>query len=358
MKVSALVTASTTQSDLEDSSVASPRLEEKTVPVLTDRQAIRREQCRANQARYRNKQQNRKRQLQRDNQLLEEEIQGLKLRKRHIRFERKTNQSPWTIVGEVFRMLEDGFRSPWRLASTEEMMKHEGTRQSLAFLEKAFSHNAAMGEMQGINALMDQWRRYSLYFEEPHLELRKIEVMTKDVVLAIATLSVTITDFTLRCILPHLAACSGRKALQLNKSLIGQRFDCNCSMRFIFDESSGRVVRLEPKFDLVAPLLRILGNIKDVSAVFYCVAGSHHGLESRLQLSFSFGKWYSGRGAVCLGLQANFLGGAWTIEVGHHCIVVVNSILVLLPAEVDTLSRSSLNWLGHSGGDAGQVSGG
>ncbi|EGZ06345.1 hypothetical protein PHYSODRAFT_531555 [Phytophthora sojae] len=252
----------------EDSSgIASPRREKKTTPVLTDKQAIRREQCRANQARYRNKQLNRKRQLQRENQLLEEEIQGLKLRKRSIRFERKTNQSPWTIVGEVFRLLEDGFRSPWRLASTEETMKHADTRQSLAFLEKAFVHDVAMGDLRGINALMDQWRRYSLYFEEPHLELNRVEVLVKGVVSATATLSVTITDFTLRCVLPELATCKGRKALQLNRTLLGKRLSCDCSMRFLFDEASCRVVRIEPKIDLVTPLLRILGNIKDVSAV-------------------------------------------------------------------------------------------
>ncbi|KAE8972330.1 hypothetical protein PR003_g22889 [Phytophthora rubi] len=252
----------------EDSSAASPRLEKKTAPVLTDKQAIRREQCRANQARYRNKQLNRKRQLQRDNQRLEEEIQGLKLRKRSIRFERKTNQSPWTIVGEVFRLLEDGFRSPWRLASMEEMMKHADTRQRLAFLEKVFVHNVSMGDLRGINALMDQWRRYSLYFEEPHLELKRVEVIAKGVVSATATFSVTITDFTLRCVLPELATCGGRKTLQLKKTLLGKRMECNCSMRFLFDEASGRVVRLEPKIDLVTPMLRILGNIKDVTAVF------------------------------------------------------------------------------------------
>lgn len=234
MKVSALISPTTTQPDLgpaqadlarlmprdrsesimtEDSSgIASPRREKKTTPVLTDKQAIRREQCRANQARYRNKQLNRKRQLQRENQLLEEEIQGLKLRKRSIRFERKTNQSPWTIVGEVFRLLEDGFRSPWRLASTEETMKHADTRQSLAFLEKAFVHDVAMGDLRGINALMDQWRRYSLYFEEPHLELNRVEVLVKGVVSATATLSVTITDFTLRCVLPELATCKTQSA--------------------------------------------------------------------------------------------------------------------------------------------------
>ncbi|OWY94168.1 Bzip transcription factor [Phytophthora megakarya] len=253
----------------ENSSVASPKLEPKTTPALTEKQAIRREQCRANQARYRNKQINRRRELQQQIQLLEEEIQGLKLKRRSIRFERKTNQSPWTVIGEVFRLIEDGFRSPWRLANMEEMMKHAETRQSLEFLQKSFVHNVAMGELQGVNALMDQWRRYSLYFEDPHIELSRVETVTTNVVTAVATLSATINEFTLRCVLPHLANPKGvkGKVASLHKQLVGQRIDCKCSIRFLFDDDSGRVVRLESKIDLISPLLRILKNIKDVSTV-------------------------------------------------------------------------------------------
>eukprot|EP00644_Phytophthora_capsici_P003205 jgi/Phyca11/5718/fgenesh1_pm.PHYCAscaffold_7_\ len=213
----------------EESSTASPRLEPKTIPTLTDKQAIRREQCRANQARYRNKQLNRKRELQEQNQRLEEEIQGLKLKRRSIRFERRTNESPWTIIGEVFRLLEDGFRSPWRLASTEEMLKHTDTRRSLEFLQKSFAHDVAMGELRGINSLMDQWRRYSLYFEGSHLELKRVERVTAGVVSAVATLSVTITDFTVRC--------------------------------------NGRINRIEANIDWISPLLRLVGKLKDVSVV-------------------------------------------------------------------------------------------
>ncbi|KAG1705031.1 hypothetical protein DVH05_005055 [Phytophthora capsici] len=298
MKVSELVTRSTTESDLfparsdlgpsssadestrltlrqrslsvmtEESSTASPRLEPKTIPTLTDKQAIRREQCRANQARYRNKQLNRKRELQEQNQRLEEEIQGLKLKRRSIRFERRTNESPWTIIGEVFRLLEDGFRSPWRLASTEEMLKHTDTRRSLEFLQKSFAHDVAMGELRGINSLMDQWRRYSLYFEGSHLELKRVERVTAGVVSAVATLSVTITEFTVRCVLPHLTAPKGGKGKSvLSKKLLGQQIDCNCTMTFLFDEGNGRINRIEANIDWISPLLRLVGKLKDVSVV-------------------------------------------------------------------------------------------
>ncbi|KAG7389202.1 hypothetical protein PHYPSEUDO_011005 [Phytophthora pseudosyringae] len=299
MKVSALVSSSTTKPDLvtahsdlsttssadestrlmlrkrsesimtEASSTASPRLEPKTTPAITDKQALRREQCRANQARYRSKQLNRKRELQQQNRRLEEEIQGLKLKRRSIRFERKTSQSPWTIIGEVFRLLEAGFRSPWRLASMEEMMKHAETRQSLEFLQKSFVHDVAMGELRGVNALMDQWRRYSLYFEEPHLELKRVESVTSGVMSAVATLNVTITEFTVRCVLPHLTIPKGGrgKVSALDKKILGHRLDCNCSMTFLFDEASGRVLRIVPQIDFISPMLRLLEKLKGVSVV-------------------------------------------------------------------------------------------
>ncbi|KAL4145850.1 hypothetical protein PRNP1_011726 [Phytophthora ramorum] len=208
MKISALISPSVIEPEIgattpsadestKGSSAASPRPEKGKASSLTEKQAMRREQCRANQTRYRNKQLNRKRQLHQQNQRLEEEIQGLKLKRRSIKFERKSNQSPWTIVGEVFRLLEDGFRSPWRLASVEEMMKYADTRQSLELLQKSFLHDVAMGELRDINALMDQWRRYSLYFEDTHLELTRVEAVTAGVVSAIAVLSVTVTEFTL-----------------------------------------------------------------------------------------------------------------------------------------------------------------
>lgn len=211
-----------------------------------------------------------KRQLQQELQRLEEEIHGLKLKKRSLRFERKTNQSPFTIVSEVFRLIEDGFRSPWRLANLDEMMKHEDTRHTLEFLQKAFVHDVAFGDLRGINALMDQWRRYSLYFEEPSLELKQVTVLTANVLCASATLSLTITEFTLRCVFPHLLA--GKKqaenneedGMSLESRLLGQRLDCSCWIRFYFDEENGRVVRLEPALDLVVALLRSLNDCDQV----------------------------------------------------------------------------------------------
>ncbi|ETI48127.1 hypothetical protein F443_07799, partial [Phytophthora nicotianae P1569] len=112
-----------------------------------------------------------------------------------------------------------------------------------------------MGELRGINALMDQWRRYSLYFREPHVELKRVEAVTPGVVFAVATLSVSITEFTVKWVFPHLKTPNDTVPM-LDKKLVGQRIDCNCTVTFLFDEDNGRIIRLEPNIDLVSPMLQ------------------------------------------------------------------------------------------------------
>ncbi|KAG6945108.1 hypothetical protein JG687_00017481 [Phytophthora cactorum] len=119
---------------------------------LEIKKAIRREQCRHNQARYRDRQ----RAFQR-------------------RAQHETNRSAWSIVTDLFRLLETGFRSPWHMTNADEMMKHTETREILAGLQKAFEHDVGKGDLHGVEALAEQLRRYSLYFIEPQMHLQRAE---------------------------------------------------------------------------------------------------------------------------------------------------------------------------------------
>ncbi|KAL4086020.1 bZIP transcription factor 1 [Phytophthora ramorum] len=109
----------------------------------------RREQCRANQARYRDKQRNAQLQLEKSVELLHAELDALKRRYRDLLSRERSNQSPWSIVAEVFRLLESSFRFPWRTTNAQEMSHHQNTRQILAVLERSFAHDAAMGKLSG-----------------------------------------------------------------------------------------------------------------------------------------------------------------------------------------------------------------
>ncbi|KAI9998126.1 hypothetical protein PInf_002460 [Phytophthora infestans] len=215
---------------------------------LEIKKAIRREQCRNNQARYRDRQRVIQQRMQHEVQQLHEELQGLKLKRQRLHFEEKTNRSSWSIVSDVFRLLETGFRSPWLMADTDEMMKHSEMRQILTDLLKSFEHDVGMGALHGVEALLEQLRRYSLYFSDPHMHLQRVEEQVPGVVTATARLKSTVSDFTLRCVFPHLEKPNSIDGdvediyRSLRKKLLGMRLDCRAEMTFLMNEESGRAI--------------------------------------------------------------------------------------------------------------------
>ncbi|KAG7381702.1 hypothetical protein PHYBOEH_010810 [Phytophthora boehmeriae] len=230
----------------------------------------RREQCRANQQRYRNKQRNHQLQLEKSVEQLRQELDKLKWRRRDLTSRERISHGPWTIVAEVFHLLETSFRSPWRLANAEEMLKHADIRHSLAFLRESFVDDVSMGDLTGADALMEQLRRYSLYFGDPQIKLNRIEAVASGVMRATATLSVTVTDFTLRHVFPGLeeSACRDEGGRRLwREQLVGARLSCECSMNFLFDQESGRVVRLESCIDLMESLTHVMESLEGVQGV-------------------------------------------------------------------------------------------
>ncbi|KAK1934136.1 bZIP transcription factor 1 [Phytophthora citrophthora] len=241
----------------------SPQGKRKLKPV--DTSLRRREQCRANQARYRARQRNAQDELEKTVDQLHAEVDTLKRRCRDLTIHERNSHSPWVIVAEVLQLLESSFRSPWQTSPDVEMDRK--TRQTLVTLEKSFAHDAAMGGLCGVDALMEQFQLYSQSFGDTRLNLHRIESVAPGVMTARATLSVTVTEATLKQIFPHLDGAKATKPLR--QKLLGQRLVLKGSMTFLFDEDSERVVRLDTKIDLVTPLLEILGNLRDVEVVLH-----------------------------------------------------------------------------------------
>lgn len=136
------------------------------------------------------------------------------------------------------------------------------------------SPHVALGEMNAVDALLEQWRRYSTYFGNLHLKLMQMEEQSLGALAVSAVLSITIKEITLRRVFPHLlgstrtnGADPGSGNLSLCTRLLGQRLECRCSLRFLWDESTAQVTRLDSTMDLVTPLLWVLGNLQDVSVV-------------------------------------------------------------------------------------------
>ncbi|KAG2813858.1 hypothetical protein PC129_g13586 [Phytophthora cactorum] len=237
---------------------------------------IRREQCRANQARYRNKQRNLQIQLESSVEKLRQKLARLKRRRQDIVLAEKTDQNPWIIVAEVFHVLQNSFRCPWNLEIDEDMQNDNTMRKNLAFLQKTFTSDVAMGELSGIDELINQWRRYSQYFGDARLHLQRVESMAPGVMKATARLHVTITELIVRFAFPHLSEPEPVSKYDINpplrERLKGKHLDCSVSIDFQFDEDNGRVTRLEPRIDVIPALLRKLGDLSDVVEVCYSLS--------------------------------------------------------------------------------------
>ncbi|KAL3657508.1 hypothetical protein V7S43_017646 [Phytophthora oleae] len=236
------------------------------------KKAIRREQCRANQARYRDRQRAHQRTMQQSVQQLHEEVQSLKLKRQRLRFEERVNRSPWSIVSDVFRLIETSFRSPWQVTNADEMMRNTEVRPILATLQKSFAHDVGMGDLNGVDALLEQVRRYALYFSDPKMHLERVEELVPGVVMATAQFTATVSEFTLRCVFPHLEAPRPGDDVEdeyqaLREKVLGQSLHCSCKMTFMIDEESGRVARLETSLDWMGPLVQVLGNVNDLSSL-------------------------------------------------------------------------------------------
>ncbi|GMF32520.1 unnamed protein product [Phytophthora fragariaefolia] len=90
--------------------------------------------------------------------------------------------------------------SPWHMMSVDEMRKDFEKQQSLRELEKSFTNNVSMGSVTGTNQVLEQLRRYSLYFGEQQIQLKLVESVAPGVLTASARLGLTVSDYTLHCV--------------------------------------------------------------------------------------------------------------------------------------------------------------
>jgi len=236
-------------------SAAQPKPKRKRIRLKTDR---RREQCRNNQARYRDRQRGFVHDLEQNIQELGKEIQELTKKRHTLCYGVQTKNNVWSVVVEYFRLLRYGFLTRVQTSPTTELQDQE------LFL-RATVHDE-------VDALIEQWQRYSCCFGSLSLKLLRMEEQPFGAMATSSTLSLTITETTLRNVFPHLVGRTSADDterhdtyLRIGSRLLGRRLDCQCRVRFSWDDESGRVTRLDATMDLLSPLLRALGSVEDVS---------------------------------------------------------------------------------------------
>ncbi|KAG7391587.1 hypothetical protein PHYPSEUDO_004089 [Phytophthora pseudosyringae] len=201
----------------------------------------RRQQCRTNQARYRSRQREYQAQLEQNVEQLRQEVGDLRRKHRDLSSREPSTESPWSVVAEVFRLVESSFRSSWRTIVR--------TR----------------GGLRGVDTLLEQLRQFSQYFGNPNLQLVRVDSVAPCVLAARAKLRVTVSELSLKRI--FVSEEDEPRRMTHHQHLLDQRLEFSCTMNFLFDEESYRVVRLESTIDPVTALLRALGNLTDVADV-------------------------------------------------------------------------------------------
>ncbi|KAL3657765.1 hypothetical protein V7S43_017337 [Phytophthora oleae] len=238
----------------------------------------RRERCRINQARYRKRQRQYAENLDESIHSLEQEIRELENERQDILCRAPAKDSVWVVATEYFRLFRYGYKAPMmtpeRASKDRRSPQEQQSHVQLDFFKSTMAQDVTDGDVCGAQALLESWRLLSLYFDDIHVQLKRLEQVSTDSLLASTVTSVSITENTLQSAFPHLLVSRGLEGeatsvwSPLAAKLLNQRLVLHGSVRFDWDAALGRVDRVEFKTDLLTPLLKLLGSLEDVATVF------------------------------------------------------------------------------------------
>lgn len=257
----------------------------KRIRIKTER---RREQCRANQARYRNKQRALRLEFHETLERLRVEVRKLEEERQALTNNSYPKNSPWNVVADYFRLFHRGacIRKYAGASSPEHRGVHylytesEVGREQLAFLHSAVSPdvNLVGSEANGVDALAEQWIVWTQSCSAFEIHLKSIETVPgqPDTLLASSVVSVMLPDSTVHSVFPNLLAPQNRSKSdhevqsshsELALKLYGRRLEFKCAMWFECHPRTNQVLRLRSQFDIIPPLLNALGSLPDVAQV-------------------------------------------------------------------------------------------
>ncbi|ETK71421.1 hypothetical protein F441_21820 [Phytophthora nicotianae CJ01A1] len=223
--------------------------------------ARRREQCRINQARYRFRKEQRAQASHKTVLKLREEISQLELER--SRLLSSVKQSVFDVVVEYFHHFRHGIES-----GQDSLAQDRQVQEKVRFLQSSMAPNLSLGECRGVDTLIDRWHRFSSYFEKLHFQLEHMREVAPSLVVVRASLAVTVTKTTLKCVFPHLLENDqDLKLTRVGAKLLGRRLQLPCSLWFEWDEGSNKVVRLETSVDILIPVKKVMKSVEDTALV-------------------------------------------------------------------------------------------
>lgn len=257
--------------------------------------ARRREQCRTNQQRYRDKQKFAVLRLEADVLRLRQAIKWQEVARNALNAgSDPTAATVLHVAREFFAMFRFGLSgaslqlpirphcvtearatsraradaaSPMLIPGEADDQVIRSVLPQLAFLHTVFAHAVELGELHGVDAVVEQWWRYSCYFTNLRLELEDLKMRAcsglgpdsaSTFVLATAHFTLGVSAATMAHVFPHV-----EEDEWIIQRLVGQRLECPVEIAFEFSgvSSEQRITRVHIKVDFLSALREALGRL-------------------------------------------------------------------------------------------------
>ncbi|KAG6580172.1 uncharacterized protein IUM83_15789 [Phytophthora cinnamomi] len=215
-------------------------------------------------------------------QTLEEQVEQLKHEVDQLNLHGRTQQQQQTaawplarqpigasfanVVSEYFSLFKYGVPVAERGGGAVDVPQDQlllSSRQA-GFLNGLMHPDLVFGSSYGVQELLDQWEKYSLFHTGLKYEVKNLQIMAADpnpVVLAPATLYVRFTRRTIEEIFPHILWNEA-----LVQRLIGTQVVYPVGNTFYFGDDN-KIHRYDTYVDFVAAFVDVLGNVEDTMAM-------------------------------------------------------------------------------------------
>ncbi|OWZ07629.1 hypothetical protein PHMEG_00019958 [Phytophthora megakarya] len=215
------------------------------------------------QTRYKKKQNMHMLGMEETIQLLQDEIRELQLTRQLMSLV-PMNKTSWSVLTEYFRLFRFGVKPSGHVAA-DNMYPFDPPVQR-NFLLAAMAPDVTNVIMDGVDGVMETWEHESLCFPGFWVDVMCLEDGPDGSIIVTTKHKFTISEATLHYMFPHLIHGSGEHSQLVNK-LLRQKLLIQVFVHFEWDSETGRVNSFVSNADIVTPMLRLLGNLEDVSHV-------------------------------------------------------------------------------------------
>ncbi|KAF4043308.1 hypothetical protein GN244_ATG04349 [Phytophthora infestans] len=165
------------------------------------------------------------------------------------------------VVAEYFRVFRQGFLEP------------DGSRVSkLDFLRLFMAPDLATGTVFGFEALARNWGIVGLLFDDVRFKLDHVERATEISIVAKTTTSFTISRQSIVdvCRDEDFSDSPAQRTrwTRIAAVLLEERLTMRGTVQFTWDNSAKRMIGLVSQLDMISSLLKLLGNVEDISIIF------------------------------------------------------------------------------------------